>query len=78
MLANILGRELVAVDISGASSRGAALLGGVATGIWINIMATAAIAPRMQTVAIPDPSKVELYDKVYANYLKLVLVSPKG
>lgn len=28
MLANILGRELVAVDISGASSRGAALLGG--------------------------------------------------
>lgn len=41
-------------------------------------MATAAIAPRMQTVAIPDPSKVELYDKAYANYLKLVLVSPKG
>ena len=78
MLANILGKELVAVDIPGASSRGAALLGGIATGTWSSVRATAAVAPNARTVAIPDPEKVELYNRVYAKYQKLTQIYQAG
>jgi len=78
MLANVLGRQLVAVDVPGASSRGAALLGGVASGKWATVRETAKVVPPTQTVAIPDPKKVELYDKVFAKYLKLTQVRQEG
>src|SRR2546421_7362863 len=40
MLADVLGRELVTVDTPAASAHGAALLGGIASGIWADAAAT--------------------------------------
>ncbi len=70
MLSDVLGRELVTVDTPTASARGAALLGGIASGIWADAAATASVAPRMHVVAIPS-TKQAAYDEVYARYLRL-------
>jgi xylulokinase len=71
MLADVLGRELVAVDTSDASVRGAALLGGIASGIWADAAATTSVAPRMHVVATPSIKQASAYDEVYARYLRL-------
>jgi xylulokinase len=74
MLADILGRELVTVDTQAASARGAALLGGIASGIWSNAAATASVAPSTYVVAAPS-TKQTAYDEVYARYLRLSVAS---
>ncbi len=71
MLADILGRELVTVETSDASARGAALLGGIASGIWADAAATASVAPRTHVVATPGTRQALAYDDVYARYLEL-------
>lgn len=71
MLADILGRELIAVETSDASVRGAALLGGIASGIWTDATATASIAPAMHIVAIPDSKQASVYDDLYRRYQRL-------
>ncbi len=53
MLADVLGRELLAVDAPAASAHGAALLAGIATGVWVDAAATAQVAPRAYVVARP-------------------------
>jgi xylulokinase len=68
MLADILGRELVAVDAPAASAQGAALLGGIASGIWADAAATVSVAPPTHVVATPG-SRQAIYDEVYARYL---------
>ncbi len=70
MLADILGRELIAVEATDASARGAALLGGIATGIWADAGATAPLAPATHVVASPG-AKQAAYEDVYARYLRL-------
>ncbi len=70
MLADILGRELWAVDTPDASARGAALLAGIANGIWDNAAATASIAPPVHLVAIPRGRKA-VYEEVYAKFKRL-------
>lgn len=70
MLADVLGRELVAVDTADASARGAALLGGIASGIWAGAAATAPVAPSTHVVATPS-TRQTAYDEVYARYLRL-------
>ena len=69
MLADILNRELLIVDTPAASARGAALLGGIASGIWADALETASIAPHTSLVAIPDAGRVAMYNSVYARYL---------
>ena len=71
MLADVLGRALVAVDILDASARGAALLGGIAGGIWADAAATASVAPGMQVVATPNPGHASVYHEVYGRYQRL-------
>lgn len=71
MLADVLNRELVAVNTSNASARGAALLGGIVAGIWANAAATASVAPSTHVVATPNSKQASAYDEVYASYLKL-------
>lgn len=71
MLADILGRELVAVETSNASAQGAALLGGLASGVWADTGAIASIAPRTHVVAVPNTKQASVYDEVYARYLSL-------
>jgi xylulokinase len=70
MLADVLGKELVTVDTLAASARGAALLGGIATGIWPDAAATEAVASSSHVVAIPS-TKQAAYEEVYARYLRL-------
>lgn len=53
MLANVLGRELLAVDAPAASARGAALLAGIATGVWVDVDATGQVTPGAYVVARP-------------------------
>ena len=70
MLADILGRELVTVDTSDASARGAALLAGIATGVWTDASATASVAPPVHLAAAPS-TRQATYDELYATFLKL-------
>jgi len=72
MLADILNRELLTVDTLAASARGAALLGGIASGIWADALGTASIAPRTSLVATPEAERVAVYNRVYAKYLESI------
>jgi sugar (pentulose or hexulose) kinase len=72
MLADVLNRELLTVDTSAASVRGAALLGGIASGIWADALETASTAPRTSLVATPSAGRGAVYDRVYAKYLESI------
>jgi xylulokinase len=50
LLVDVLGRELLAVDTTNASVRGAALLAGIATGVWADVDATKLVVPRTDVV----------------------------
>jgi xylulokinase len=69
MLADILKRDLLGVDTSAASVRGAALLAGIASGVWPDAAATAALAPRASLIATPDEARADRYDAIYTEYL---------
>jgi xylulokinase len=69
MLADILNRELLTVDTPAASARGAALLAGIASGVWTNADATASMALRISHDALPSAERVSVYNKVYRKYL---------
>ena len=69
LLCNLLNRELVILDTPAASSRGAALLGGIAAGIWPNARATSPLTPLTSTIVTPDSKQAALYAQVYTNYL---------
>jgi xylulokinase len=65
LLADALGRPLRAIDVSAASARGAALLGGIAAGelTWID---AAALAPGSRVVAEPDTLRADQLDERFA------------
>ncbi len=69
MLADILNRELLSVDTPAASVRGAALLAGIASGIWADALETSALAPRAYPAATPEMGRAALYNEIYARYL---------
>lgn len=68
MLADALGRALLIVDAPDASARGAALLAGIATGVWADATATADVAPGVSGVVHPDPTRAARYDTRYARF----------
>lgn len=70
MIADILGKELLQVNTSAASARGAALLGGIASGIWTNAQATAQVAPSIQATISPNPQRVAIYTTLYESFLQ--------
>lgn len=72
MLADILHKELLTVDTPAASSRGAALLGGIASGIWTDAWGTASVTPGTSLVAVPDGKQVAVYEGVYERYLESI------
>jgi xylulokinase len=75
MLTDILKRELLIVDAPAASARGAALLGGIASGVWADALGTVSVAPPTSLVAAPEAERVAIYDGVYARYLRVRLFS---
>ena len=70
MLADILRCELVAVDTPDASARGAALLAGIAIGVWPDTLATETVALATHRVAKPHHENVSLYNILYTQYLE--------
>lgn len=68
LLANILNRELHAIEMPAASARGAALLAGIASGQWANVQETAALAPQPSLVVTPEPAHVAAYQRISATY----------
>jgi xylulokinase len=69
MLSDILNRELLTIDTPAASARGAALLGGIASGIWTDAQETASLTPHTTLVASPEVARVTIYNNIYASYL---------
>jgi xylulokinase len=67
LLADVLRRPLAAVETPDASARGAALLAGVAAGVFRDAHATLAMAPRQQRVATPSEAS-DVYDSAYAAF----------
>ena len=71
ILADVLGAELVTVNTTEGAAYGAALLAGVAAGVWPNVDAACA-----QTISIgdrisPGARSVETYQLVYEHYRNL-------
>jgi xylulokinase len=71
LLADVLNRELHLVETADVSARGAALLAGIATGIWENAAATLPLAPAISEIAVPDRQKVILYEELYRRFRSL-------
>jgi len=56
LLADVLGKRLFAADSTAGAARGAALLAGVAAGVYKSANEIAKFAPRYELVAAPGPS----------------------
>jgi xylulokinase len=76
LLADVLGRPLHVMPTYSASARGAALLGGVAAGVFGDVPATLAVAPKpMSTVRPRDKSA---YEASYERFCELTKHLPAG
>lgn len=72
LLADVLGRPLVAVDAPAASARGAALLGAIAAGELTESDVTGTLAPRLLPVADPRPATAALHRDRWRAFQALV------
>jgi xylulokinase len=70
MLADVLQRPLHVVPNSAASARGAALLAGIAAGVYRDAHATIASAPVMELTIYPDGNPTR-YEEAYRRYRSL-------
>jgi xylulokinase len=71
MLADVLQRPLLAVPESAASARGAALLGGMAAGVYAGFDEIAALSPAPVPVARPDAQLEQSYRDAYERFRDL-------
>jgi xylulokinase len=67
LLADLLDREVLAIETADLSARGAALLAGLAAGLWPEAAATTLPAPARRLVAVPS-GRQAVYEQVYARY----------
>jgi xylulokinase len=67
LLADVLNKRLLAVTSPAGAARGAALLAGLAGGIYKTVGETAAIRPRYEVAAEPGPQSHE-YARLYERY----------
>ena len=72
LLADVLGKPLDAVDVSAASGRGAALLGGCALGVLDEASVFGRLAPPARRVCDPLPDRTELAAARYGPWLRHV------
>ena len=71
ILADVFGEPLSYVDAPERSAVGAALLGGIAAGVYRGFSeASDAARPPLRSTE-PDPERATRYDEVYARYLRL-------
>jgi xylulokinase len=70
--ADILGRKICALDVSEAAVAGAALLGGMASGVFSNFHDAAARVPKIERkVFTPNSTYKKFYDKRFSVYSAL-------
>jgi xylulokinase len=70
LLADVLGKRLLAAETASASAKGAALLGGIAAGVYPDAEATTGLAGEAQLVAEPSST---LYEESYRRFCGLYL-----
>ncbi len=71
ILADVLGAELVTVNTTEGAAYGAALLAGVAAGMWSNVDAACAQTISVSDRIAPDAQSVATYQVVYQHYRNL-------
>jgi xylulokinase len=72
LLADVLGLPLCAVDVPGASGRGAALLGAIAAGLLSLDDVQGPLAPPAHLVAQPDPAMAAFHAERHARFRRIV------
>jgi xylulokinase len=68
LLADVLGKRLLASGSPAGAARGAALLAGVAAGTYVSVQETAALGPRSELVAEPG-ADAKAYSTLYQKWL---------
>jgi xylulokinase len=71
MQSDVFGAPLVAMEIDEGAAFGAALLGGVAGGVWPDVPAACAATVRTKEPVRPDGEASGVYDRYYAVYRDL-------
>ncbi len=71
ILASVLDVELVTVNSAEGGAYGAALLAGVAGGVWKDVPTACKACIKITGSTSPDPQQVKTYDKVYSIYRDL-------
>ncbi|MDQ3514607.1 MAG: FGGY family carbohydrate kinase [Chloroflexota bacterium] len=68
--ASVLDRRLTVVHIEEATTLGAAMLGGIAAGVYPDTSAAIAALDRPCTPVLPDPAAVPTYDALYGQVFR--------
>jgi xylulokinase len=63
--ASVMNMRLHVLEIDEACALGAAMLGGIATGIYKSVDDAVAAIERSESIVDPDPDAVEIYDAIY-------------
>jgi xylulokinase len=71
IVASVLGLPLEVTAVDEGAAYGAALLGGVAAGVWDDVHAATRVVALRDGVTEPDPAAVRLYEERYAVYRQL-------
>jgi sugar (pentulose or hexulose) kinase len=72
LLADVLQRELHAVEVPGASGRGAAMLGARAAGLVNEEQVVTALSPAHASVTAPDPGRASFFAERLARFHEAV------
>jgi xylulokinase len=65
--ASVMNIRLHVLDIEEACALGAAMLGGIAAGVYASVDDADQAIERNDRVIEPDPTAVEIYDRIYRN-----------
>lgn len=71
IIADILGVELVTTNAQEGPAFGAALLAGVASGVYRSVQYACELTVRVVEHTTPDPARVALYERAYETYRAL-------
>jgi len=71
VLASVLEAELVTVNTTEGAAYGAALLAGVGSGAWSDVLSACKTVIKVTGRTLPDPAQVEAYQRSYALYREL-------
>jgi xylulokinase len=71
ILASVLEAELVTVNTTEGAAYGAALLAGVGTGAWTDVVSACNTVIKLTGSTLPDPAQIDAYRKAYPLYREL-------